>query len=90
MEDYKFFKMSKLPIKNDNDQSVSMIVLVYDKISNNEFLNNLGYYDFEINEWNHFGRESMKLICWCYLPNPREFISYNESKTNLPKIYIAK
>ncbi|MEO0528685.1 MAG: hypothetical protein AAFZ89_15745 [Bacteroidota bacterium] len=85
-----FFSMDRLPEKSANDPSVSRIVIVYDKTHNKDLLHNLGYYDFEISEWNHFGKESMQLICWCYVPNPSKFISLNDFEIALPRVYIPK
>jgi len=87
MPDYKFFPMNELPEKSVDDPSFSETVIVYDKTSNDHIFENLGYYDFEGSEWTHFGDESMNLICWCYVPDPKKFISSNDLEIALHRGY---
>lgn len=69
-----FRSMQELPEKETGEQH-SKTVLVFDKEDTSFF--DLGFYDFETNQWNVFGDMSMKLICWCYAPNPDIFIKNN-------------
>jgi len=87
MKDYNFYPMNKLPEISVDDSTFSRTVLVYDKTSNDHIFENLGYYDFESSEWVHFGDESMNLICWCYVPDPKEYINQKKLKTVIHRGY---
>lgn len=67
----EFFQMNEFPEKEDNE-TFSKTVLVFEE-GDNSFCD-FGYYDYKANEWNVLGGMSMKLICWCYPPNPAEFL----------------
>lgn len=66
-----FHSMSELPERDQADHSFSKTVLVYNKHLN---ITELGYFDFEDECWCHFGMDSFLLKCWCYLPDPTEWI----------------
>jgi hypothetical protein len=72
----EYFKMQELPKVatdlNGNEESFSVPVLVFDETE--PTFCEIGHYNFDTNSWSHFGENSMKLICWCYLPNPTEFL----------------
>lgn len=62
-----------------NEESFSVPVLVFDE-SEPTFCE-IGHYNFDTKSWSHFGENSMKLICWCYLPNPTEFLKCKNFKS---------
>jgi len=68
--------MQKLPQratdKRGNMEDFSLPVLLFDK--EEPTFCNIGHYNFDTETWSHFGEESMKLICWCYIPNPTDYI----------------
>jgi len=67
-----FYKMQEYPrLVKGEDFSETVIVFNEDDYSYCE----LGYYDFKDKEWNIFSEMSIKLICWCYPPNPKEFLN---------------
>jgi hypothetical protein len=75
----EFFSMQVLP-RTAQDllgkfEDFSVPVLVFDKSDSN--FCEIGHYNFDTKQWSHFGEISMKLICWCYLPDPSEFIKNN-------------
>ncbi len=76
----EFYKMQTLPKQakdlSGNLEDFSVPVLVFEK-SEPDFCE-IGHYNFDTKEWTHFGEISMKLICWCYMPNPSEFIKNND------------
>lgn len=57
-----------------NLEEFSETVLIYDKGLE---LWTLGWYNYDTKDWNHHMEESMKFDCWCYPPDPAEFISKN-------------
>lgn len=69
--DEEFKPMNKFP-KQAKGEYFSVPVLVFDE-NDNDFCE-IGHYNFDTQSWSHFGENSMKLICWCYLPNPKEFL----------------
>ena len=64
---------------NGNEESFSVPVLVFDE--KEPTFCEIGHYNFDTNSWSHFGENSMKLICWCYLPNPTEFLKGKNFKS---------
>lgn len=62
-----FYPMSTIPMPDESDQTFSKTVLIYGDKS--DFVE-LGYYDFEVSQWSHFGSNIFLLKCWCYLPDP--------------------
>ena len=80
----EFFKMQDFPTQVEGE-TFSKTVLVYDE-GENDFCE-LGYYDFVKEEWNVFGDMSMRLICWCYPPNPSEFINSQKLKHEIHNGY---
>lgn len=70
-EKQTFFKMQHFPNQVEGE-TFSETVLIFDQ-TDNSFCD-LGYYDFEKSEWVVFGDMSFKMICWCYTPNPSEFL----------------
>jgi hypothetical protein len=71
----KFYPMQEHPRQKENEM-FSVPVLVYD-MDDPEFCE-IGHYDFDTGMWSHFGDFSMKLICWCYLPDATEFVKNNK------------
>jgi len=71
-----FYKMQDLPkVATDlkgNKEPFSVPVLVFDK--DTPTFCNIGHYNFDTETWNHFGEDSMLLICWCYIPDPTDFV----------------
>lgn len=65
----EFFPMSRRPKPSKDVPKWSETVLVYEK--DHDF-QDFGYFDFEMDEWHILGSDSMKLICWCYIPMPSE------------------
>lgn len=63
-----FFSMSNRPRPSKDFPKWSETVLVYMK--DHDF-QDFGYFDFEMDEWHVLGNNSMKLICWCYIPRPK-------------------
>ena len=84
-----FNRMQEIPKRATdlagNFEDFSVPVLVFDKSEHN--FCEIGYYNFDTKEWSHFGENSMRLICWCYLPNPSEFIKNNRLEYVLHKGY---
>lgn len=83
----EFHKMQDIP-ERDRDLSgnlldTSITVLVFD--AHSEHMSEFGYYDFELEQWVHFGDFSMQLVCWCKIPDPSKFI-----KANKPTIVLHK
>jgi len=67
--------MTELPRRVKNEQfSVSVLVYNVDDLTYCE----IGYYNFDTEIWSHFGEDCIELICWCYLPNPEEFVEHNK------------
>ena len=77
MEACKFYSMQDFPEK-EPDEKFSKTVIVF-SADENTFCD-LGFYDFETNEWAILGDISMKLICWCYIPNPAAFLKGKDLK----------
>lgn len=80
----KFFTMQQFPTQEPGE-TFSKTVLIYNK-EDHSFCD-LGYYDFETNEWAILGDMSMKLICWCYIPDASTFINGKELKEELHRGY---
>jgi len=72
----EFYNMQTFPkVATDlkgNKENFSVPVLVFDEENPDYF--EIGHYNFDSKEWNHLGDVSIKLICWCYPPNPTEFL----------------
>jgi len=67
--------MQELP-KQAKNEHFSVAVLVYDE--NDPTFCEIGHYNFDTKQWSHFGENSMKLICWCYLPSSSDFLILNK------------
>lgn len=84
-----FHKMQDFPKQatdlKGNLESFSIPVLVFDKDEPN--FCEIGHYNFDTKTWSHFGENSMKLICWCYLPNPSIFLKNNNLEYVLHEWY---
>lgn len=83
-ENQPFCKMQHFPDKVKNEE-FSKTVLIFDE-NDNEFAD-LGFYDFEKSEWVVLGDMSFKMICWCYLPNPSEFLKTKNYKSDTHRGY---
>jgi len=66
-----FYSMRKYPKRETKYDRYSKTVLVFD--SNQEIVE-LGYYDFYLKKWGHFGQTSLLLNCWSYVPDPSGFL----------------
>lgn len=79
-----YYNMNLHPVRavdlSGNKLDFSIPVLVYD--AEDPSYCEIGHYNFDIKEWEHFGDVSMKLICWCNTPNASTFV--NENRKNLP------
>lgn len=67
MQEQTFYPMTVLPVPDESDESFSKTVIVYGE---NFTAVGLGYFDFEMEEWQHSNHNSFLLRCWCYLPKP--------------------
>ena len=73
MEDNtEFYPMTQTPLPDSSDASFSCTVIIYGTEAQQM---ELGYYDFEEGQWAHFGKNGFLLKCWCYIPNPRNFLN---------------
>jgi hypothetical protein len=76
----QFYSMNCFPEKakdlKGNKECFSVPVLVFDE--DYPTFCELGNYNFDTGKWSHFGDNSMKLICWCFLPNPTDYIKNNK------------
>lgn len=75
--------MSQEPIPDAGDTTFSVTVIIY---SENLESFELGYFDFEQNQWSHFGKNEIVLKCWCYIPIP-EYEQCKDWPTLQPKGY---
>jgi len=73
-EDHVFYPMALIPEADEVDASYSKTVLVFGE--KRQFVE-LGFYDFESKQWSHFGEDSFLLKCWCYVPNPENYLKAN-------------
>jgi hypothetical protein len=75
----KFHKMQEFPKRAEGsrgfEEDFSIAVLVYDE--DQPTFCEIGHYNFDVQKWSHFGDSSMKLICWCEIPDAIEFINKN-------------
>ena len=67
--------MSHRPDVSPDDFHFSKTVLVYDE--SDEGYCELGYFNFDTDQWSHHGDISMNLICWCEIPRNKEYLSQN-------------
>ncbi len=76
----EFRPMHELPNRakdlKGNLEKFSVPVLVFSEHDPSYF--EIGYYNFDTETWNHFGDVSIRLICWCEIPNPTEFAGNNK------------
>jgi len=71
MKEIEFFPMSHRPPYSKDDPEYSEVVLVFDnEINHSDF----GFFKFSDESWNVLGDDSLKLICWCFIPDPSEFL----------------
>lgn len=84
----EFYPMLELPEKSVDEPNFSKTVIVYDLTGDDTIFSNHGYYNFQDLEWVHFGDDSMHLICWCYIPDPKEFIEKNDLEITLHKGFV--
>lgn len=79
-----FYPMTEIPAPDDSDKSFSKTVIIFgDKLN---FID-LGYFDFEEQQWSHFGRNHYLLKCWCYIPDPAPIVYTKEWMLIEPKGY---
>lgn len=78
--DFTVNPMNIFPDQVEGEQ-FSQTVLLYDKDLDNF---DLGYYDFEIQEWQALGGFQMELICWSYvsLPTDLQVSGFDSVSTN--------
>lgn len=77
----QYFPMSQRPKPSEDVPEWSETVIVYDEDAD---LHDFGYFDFNEDEWHVLGMASMKLKCWCYLPEPdKEAIKNFETTTHV-------
>lgn len=67
----KFHSMEEFPEKVEGE-TFSKDVILY-KEGELEF-SELGFYDFDIQEWITFSEYSNSFICWCYPPDASDFV----------------
>ncbi len=67
----KFKPMTEFPPrvkdKLGNLKFFSETVLVYDNLKDKTYCE-FGFYDFDGEEWFHFGKKEMDLLCWIEIP----------------------
>lgn len=79
-----FYPMTEIPVPDKGDASFSKTVIIYgEDLESFEF----GYFDFEQDQWSHFGKNNMLLKCWCYVPVP-DGLNHGYWHTLKPKGYI--
>lgn len=76
----KFYSMQEKPKVATNLYGESELFSVPVLVFESEEFCEIGHYNFDTKEWSHFGDNSMQLICWCYIPNPKDFIKNNKLK----------
>ncbi|PHR71012.1 MAG: hypothetical protein COA67_07380 [Lutibacter sp.] len=69
MKGIEFYPMSHRPKPSKDVSRWSETVLVYEEEHN---FQDFGYFDFEKDEWHILGTDSMKLKCWCNIPQPKK------------------
>ena len=76
-----YHPMWKRPNQSKDDITFSETVIVYGVKFHKEDLDIseiddsvMGYFNFEKQEWFVLCDESLKLICWTYVPNPQQFM----------------
>lgn len=88
----KFYPMQKLPeVSKDllgNIEPFSETVLVFEE--KDPTYCEPGWYNFDTGKWQHHGDFSMKLICWCNLPDATEFVNNNKLTHVLHEGYVEK
>jgi len=84
MENHVYYPMTMKPLPDEGDASFSKTVIIFSEdLTNFE----LGYFDFDQDEWSHFGKNDIMLKCWCYVPFPENDI-YENWQALKPKGYI--
>lgn len=88
----EFFPMQKLPeVSKDflgNIEPFTESVLVFDE--KDPSFCEIGWYNFDVGMWQHDGDFSMKLICWCNIPDATQFTKYNSLIPVLHQGYTEK
>jgi hypothetical protein len=79
-----FYPMSEKPSPDESDNSFSKTVIIFGEKLN--FIE-LGFFDFEDQQWSHFGKNSHLLKCWCYIPDPNNMVNCGEWTAIAPKGY---
>jgi hypothetical protein len=67
--------MTEFPPRVENEQ-FSVSVIVYNAIDPTYC--EIGFYNYDLKTWSHFGENCIGLICWCFLPNPEAFLDQNK------------
>lgn len=84
MENYVYYPMTTKPSPDDGDASFSKTVIIFgEDLTTFE----LGYFDFDQDQWSHFGKNDILLKCWCYVPFPKRSI-YEDWQVLKPKGYV--
>ena len=65
----QFYPMSHRPQPSKDVPEWSVTVLVYEAEHDYQ---EFGYFDFKQDLWHVLGQDSMKLKCWCYIPQPNQ------------------
>ena len=69
----QFYLMSEYPEEDPDMPGFSFDVIVYTR---GGACDGVSYYDFHDNEWVHSGNDA-KIVCWSYIPDPKDFIKNN-------------
>jgi hypothetical protein len=84
MENDVYYPMAIKPSPDEGDGSFSKTVIIF---SDDLITCELGYFDFDQDQWYHFGQNDILLKCWCYIPFPLPYI-YESWHALKPKGYI--
>ena len=74
-----FYHMGHFPDKEPGEDFSKTVIIFSEDTEDGYF--DIGYYDFENSDWVIFGDMSFRMICWCYAPNPVEFLKGKNLKS---------
>ncbi|MDP3443094.1 MAG: hypothetical protein Q8T08_09580 [Ignavibacteria bacterium] len=78
----EYFKMQQIPKRakrfNVDDEEFSVSVLVFN--AEDPTHAEIGFYDFDTSKWSHLGDTEIEMICWCYMPDPTDFLKDKDFK----------